>query len=222
MPLSSELTGSSFGSTGSAGHRNVNASNANGGSKNGPGDTPMRSTRSMQPSSGNGGDGSSSNSGSTNGFINPFTSPTFRFNPLASARVRNAGSAMQNASSHDSAFTSPRQQTDGGLSANAFGSDPPTPVNPRRARNYWESQDGFGEGAYSSASRASTTATGSSTASIPDFPTIPSMPPVPLTPTGPNAPPVPPVPQMPVPTYQPQRRNLGPPPSARRGASSYY
>ena len=105
------------------------------------------------------------------------------------------------------------------LNGNAFG-DVSTPVNPRRARNYWE--DGFGEGSYSSASRASTTATGSSTASIPDFPTIPSMPPMPTTPTAPNAPPVPPIPQMPIPTYQPPRRNIGPPPSARRGASSYY
>ena len=106
------------------------------------------------------------------------------------------------------------------LQGNAVGDSSPQ-INPRRARNYCE--DGSsGEREFSSASRPSTTATGSSTASIPDFPTIPSMPPMPLTPTGTGMPPAPPVPQMPIPTYQPQRRNLGPPPSARRGASSYY
>lgn len=107
---------------------------------------------------------------------------------------------------------------------NSFA-DQPTTINPRRARNYWE--DGYsqsGENSLSSSSRPSTTATGSSTASIPDFPTIPSMPSVPSVPASPISvpPPVPPIPQMPVPTYQPPRRNLGPPPSARRGVSSYY
>ena len=104
---------------------------------------------------------------------------------------------------------------------NSSGDNPP-PINPRRARNYWEDGYGHSSGEFSSTSRPSTTATGSSTASIPDFPTIPSMPSMPSTPVAPPVPPVPPIPQMPVPTYQPPRRNLGPPPSARRGASSYY
>lgn len=77
--------------------------------------------------------------------------------------------------------------------------------------NYWE--DNYSPSAgfegYSSGSRPSTTATGSSTASIPIFPPIPSVS---------SVPPVPPMP-----AYQaPPRRNLGPPPSARRGYSSYY
>ena len=74
-------------------------------------------------------------------------------------------------------------------------------------RNYWEEgQDG--SSGYSSSSRPSTTATNSSTASIPDFPQTPNMPPVPPIPGNMY--------------YPPPRRNLGPPPSARRGVSSYY
>lgn len=74
-------------------------------------------------------------------------------------------------------------------------------------RNYWE--DSYLDS--SSSSRpptTSTTSTGnvSSAGSIPDFPSIPVMPSMP-----------------PMPTYQPlPRRNLGPPPSARKGGSSYY
>ncbi|SJX64911.1 related to Protein-tyrosine phosphatase, receptor type 1 [Sporisorium reilianum f. sp. reilianum] len=111
------LLGSSLGSTGSGSSRSA--------PKNAPGDAPMRSSRSMQPSTGSS-SVDSNGAGATSGFSNPFTSPTFRFNPLASARIRNAGagSAMQNASSHDSALTSPRQQHEGALSVNAFGSDP--------------------------------------------------------------------------------------------------
>jgi len=113
------ILGSSLGSTGSSGSRSAG--------KNAPGDTPMRSTRSMQPYT----SGENSGTGATSGFTNPFTSPTFRFNPLASARFRNAGSSTQNASSHDSAFTSPRQQQqESGLSANGLGSDPA--VSPTR------------------------------------------------------------------------------------------
>ncbi|CDU22358.1 related to Protein-tyrosine phosphatase, receptor type 1 [Sporisorium scitamineum] len=107
---------SSLSSTGSGGTRS--------GGKNAPGDTPMRSTRSMQPCTSN-------IDNSTGGFTNPFTSPTFRFNPLASARIRNAGSLIQNALSHDSALTSPRQQHESALSANAFGPDPA--LSPTRA-----------------------------------------------------------------------------------------
>lgn len=87
-------------------------------SKFAPSDAPMRSTQSMQPSST--GDGASASSG----FTNPFTSPTFRFNPAASARVRNTGFAMQNTSSHDSSILSPRRVQEGSAGSSAFGSDP--------------------------------------------------------------------------------------------------
>lgn len=103
----------------------------------------------------------------------------------------------------------------------AFGAKGTT-INPRRARNHWEDGHSSSGISYTNGSRPSTTATGSSTASIPDFPTIPSMPSIPSTPLAPSMPPVPPVPSMPIPTYIPPRRNLGPPPSARRGACSYY
>ena len=77
-------------------------------------------------------------------------------------------------------------------------------------QNYWEEGHDTFSG-YSSSSRTSTTATDSSTTSIPDFPQIPH---------------VPSIPPMTAPIYQqpplPPRRNLGPPPSARRGVSSYY
>uniref|UniRef100_V5F222 Protein tyrosine phosphatase n=2 Tax=Kalmanozyma brasiliensis (strain GHG001) TaxID=1365824 RepID=V5F222_KALBG len=114
---------SSLSSTGSYSNRIARADNgANVRSE--AGDTPMRSTQSMQASA-PGGDKSS--------FSNPFTSPTFRFNPLATARVRNASSAMQNASSHDSAITSPRQQPqqDGGSGSSVYDTNltlsPPRP-----------------------------------------------------------------------------------------------
>ncbi|KAL9129620.1 MAG: hypothetical protein Q9217_001976 [Psora testacea] len=73
---------------------------------------------------------------------------------------------------------------------------------------YWEEgQDSFSGDSWSS--RPSTIATGSSTSSIPDFPPTPHMPPMHPMPAPPIHPP-------------PPRRNLGPPPSARRGVSSYY
>lgn len=60
--------------------------------KTGPSDTPMRSGQSLQQPA----------NGETSGFTNPFTSPTFRFNPAASARVRSAGnSSSQDVSSAD-------------------------------------------------------------------------------------------------------------------------
>ncbi|GAC96053.1 protein-tyrosine phosphatase domain containing protein [Pseudozyma hubeiensis SY62] len=99
----SSLLSSSLSSTGSFSNRSANSLNA-AGAKLGPADTPMRSTQSTQTSAA----GGESNSG---GFTNPFTSPTFRFNPLASARIRSAGTAMQNASSHDSSL-SPRHVQD--------------------------------------------------------------------------------------------------------------
>ncbi|MCJ1459300.1 hypothetical protein MMC28_009677 [Mycoblastus sanguinarius] len=78
---------------------------------------------------------------------------------------------------------------------------PPIPEQP--SRNYWEDSY-LGESSGSSRPlTTSSTGTGSSTDSIPEFPPIPSMPSIP--------------------TYQPPpRRNLGPPPSARKGGSSYY
>ncbi|KAG8534282.1 uncharacterized protein KY384_001126 [Bacidia gigantensis] len=82
---------------------------------------------------------------------------------------------------------------------------PPMLQNPtsQPSTNYWEDSHATLSG-YSSSSRPTTTSS-ISTASIPDFPPIPSMP------------------SMPPPSFQtPLRRNLGPPPSARRGASSYY
>ena len=82
---------------------------------------------------------------------------------------------------------------------------PPLLQNPppvQQPRNYWEEgHDSYLSGYSSGSSRPSTIATGSSTASIPDFPQVPPI----------------------LPSYQPPpRRNLGPPPSARRGISSYY
>ena len=76
------------------------------------------------------------------------------------------------------------------------------PSNPdQQQRNYWE--DGYAES--SGSSRPLTTVSDSTTGSIPDFPSTPSLP------------------VLPVPTFQPPpRRNLGPPPSARKGGSSYY
>jgi len=75
------------------------------------------------------------------------------------------------------------------------------PQNQDQPRSYWE--DGYAES--SSSSRPLTTASNSTTGSIPEFPSTPS------------------IPVPPVPTYQaPPRRNLGPPPSARKGGSSYY
>lgn len=103
---------SSLSSTGSYSNRIARADNgAN--VRSDAGDTPMRSTQSMQ---------ASTTGGDKNGFSNPFTSPTFRFNPLATARVRNASSAMQNTSSHDSAIVSPRQQPqqDGGSGSSVY------------------------------------------------------------------------------------------------------
>ena len=80
-----------------------------------------------------------------------------------------------------------------------------SPMFPALGQYEWEDGRDSMSGYSTSSSRASTVATGSSTASIPDFPAIPNVPP------------------MPLPAYQlPPRRNLGPPPSARRGASSYY
>ncbi|KAF6222957.1 hypothetical protein HO133_001008 [Letharia lupina] len=74
-------------------------------------------------------------------------------------------------------------------------------------RNYWE--DSYLDSSSSSrplTTSTTSTGTGSSTGSIPDFPSIPAMPSM-----------------LPMPTYQPPpRRNLGPPPSARKGGSSYY
>ncbi|SPO30820.1 related to Protein-tyrosine phosphatase, receptor type 1 [Ustilago trichophora] len=95
---------SSFSSTGSgSGHGRA-----------GPGDTPMRSTQSMQPCS------TTDSMAAQSGFTNPFTSPTFRFNASASARIRNAAAtAMQSGSSQDSNILSPRHQQDG-----SSGSDP--------------------------------------------------------------------------------------------------
>ena len=88
------------------------------------------------------------------------------------------------------------------------------PTRQQQPPNYWEEGQNTYSGYSSGSSRPSTVATGSSTASIPDFPQIPIIP---------N---VPPTHQMPTPSYQshqlPPRRNLGPPPSARRGVSSYY
>lgn len=76
------------------------------------------------------------------------------------------------------------------------------PILSSQSQHEWEDGRDSMSGYSTSSSRASTVATGSSTASIPDFPAIPNIPP---------------------PAYQiPPRRNLGPPPSARRGASSYY
>ena len=86
---------------------------------------------------------------------------------------------------------------------------------PTQQRNYWEegqSHDRFS--GYSSSSRPSTIDTSSSTASIPEFPQIPQISQLSQRPS------IPPIPANP---YQPPpRRNLGPPPSARRGVSSYY
>lgn len=80
-------------------------------------------------------------------------------------------------------------------------------VQEQPPRNYWEDSY-LDSGSPSRPLTTSTTSTrtGSSTSSIPDFPSIPAMPLMP-----------------PMPTYQPHpRRNLGPPPSARKGGSSYY
>ncbi|KAJ9474604.1 Tyrosine-protein phosphatase 3 [Pseudozyma hubeiensis] len=110
----SSLLSSSLSSTGSLSNRSANSLNA-AGAKLGLADTPMRSTQSMQTSAA----GGETNAG---GFTNPFTSPTFRFNPLASARIRSAGSAMQNASSHDSSL-SPRRVQEGGSTDAGFSSD---------------------------------------------------------------------------------------------------
>lgn len=114
------LFSSSLSSTGSFGTRNANAPSAARG-KMLSGDTPMRSTQSMQaPTAG----GDSSIAAATSGFTNPFSSPVFRFNPLSSARIRHMGSSgTPNSLGQDSAC-SPRQQHDGGLSANDVGSDP--------------------------------------------------------------------------------------------------
>jgi len=68
--------------------------------------------------------------------------------------------------------------------------------------NYWE-ESTPGSGDSSRPLTTSTTSTASSTSSIPDFPSIPLMPPTPLF-------------------QPPPRRNLGPPPSARKGGSGYY
>lgn len=71
----------------------------------------------------------------------------------------------------------------------------------QQPRNYWE--EGFNEATASSRPTTTSSSTTSSTGSIPDFPPIPAMPPAPLF-------------------QPPPRRNLGPPPSARKGGSSYY
>lgn len=74
-------------------------------------------------------------------------------------------------------------------------------------RNYWE--DSYLDSSSSSrplTTSTTSTGTGSSPGSIPDFPSTPAMPST-----------------LPMPSYQPPpRRNLGPPPSARKGGSSYY
>ena len=78
---------------------------------------------------------------------------------------------------------------------------PPRPNYVPADLNYWGEEGRDSLQSFSSASRPSTTFS-DSTASIPEFPPIPDFPP---------------------PSYPaPLRRNLGPPPSARRGASSYY
>lgn len=69
-------------------------------------------------------------------------------------------------------------------------------------RSYWE-EGSFGSSDSSRPLTTATTSTDSSTGSIPDFPPIPPMPPMPLF-------------------QAPPRRNLGPPPSARKGGSGYY
>lgn len=100
------------------------------------------------------------------------------------------------------------------LQSSGYRDNQPPPLQYRKpqsqeqpTRNYW----GNSYLDSSSSSRpltASTTSEGTdpSAGSIPDFPSIPAMPSMP-----------------PIPTYQPPpRRNLGPPPSARKGGSSYY
>ncbi|KAK3172526.1 hypothetical protein OEA41_005848 [Lepraria neglecta] len=99
-------------------------------------------------------------------------------------------------------FVSPMLQTSG------LRDNQPAPLQLRRPQNqeqspqnYWE-ESGLESGGWS---RPLTTSSYSSTGSIPDFPSTPSIP-VPL-----------------VPTFQPPpRRNLGPPPSARKAGSAYY
>lgn len=79
----------------------------------------------------------------------------------------------------------------------------PQPSRPeQRQRDEWEGNFHESSGP-SRPLTTSTSSTVSSTGSIPDFPSIPPMPPAPLF-------------------QPPPRRNLGPPPSARKGGSGYY
>ena len=100
------------------------------------------------------------------------------------------------------------------LQSSGYRDNQPPPLHYRKPqaqeqppRNYWE--DSYLDSSSSSrppTTSTTSTGTGSSAGSIPDFPSIPAMPSIP-----------------PMPTYQPPpRRNLGPPPSARKGGSSYY
>ena len=79
-----------------------------------------------------------------------------------------------------------------------------SPAQEPSARNYWE--DNISDPISSSrplSTSTTSTGPGTSTGSIPDFPSTPTAPPMP-------------------PYQPPPRRNLGPPPSARKGGSSYY
>ena len=100
------------------------------------------------------------------------------------------------------------------LQSSGYRDNEPPPLQYRKLqaqdqtpRNYWE--DNYFDPSNSSrpfATSTTSTRSASSTSSIPDFPSIPVMSPMP-----------------PMPTHQlPPRRNLGPPPSARKGGSSYY
>ncbi|KAL9138223.1 MAG: hypothetical protein Q9175_000549 [Cornicularia normoerica] len=146
--------------------------------------------------------------------------------PLASSRPRKGPASP--VSPQDSTQTSPIQERNVGrgpppqrpprpnfgppmLQPSGYGDNQSSPLQYRKPqaqeqppRNYWE--DNYLDSSSSSrplTTSTTSTGTGSSIGSIPDFPSIPAMPPIP--------------------TYQtPPRRNLGPPPSARKGGSSYY
>lgn len=103
-------------------------------------DTPMRSTQSaQQPTTGE--------TTAPSGFSNPFTSPTFRFNPLASARIRNAGGAAT--ANQNDTVSSPRHQQEGSggssgsSSGNVFGGSDPALSPTRGAALQLSSQDAW-------------------------------------------------------------------------------